>query len=216
MVTQDLRHTRDSEINCASVANGRAGSGTACISNSKTRVQDPIMTLNGRAFGTFSDWWFVCQTKPMPGNEKALARDLARIGTAYFLPLEKHGYKSRTVYRPLFPGYVFASGTDGDRYDVKATGRVVQIIDTRGATEQARLREQLQYFYDRLSIGQTFTPPPVSIGCRARIDSNVNPFRGLEGTVARRIAGRDAYEVIVQFFGRETPVEVLGDELERI
>jgi transcriptional antiterminator RfaH len=57
------------------------------------------------------DRWFVVQTQPR--REELGARNPARQGCRVFLPqftkTVRHARRSRTVRRPLFPGYAFSS-----------------------------------------------------------------------------------------------------------
>ena len=57
------------------------------------------------------DRWFVVQTQPR--REELGARNLARQGCRVFLPqftkTVRHARRSRTVRRPLFPGYAFVA-----------------------------------------------------------------------------------------------------------
>ncbi len=128
-------------------------------------------------------WWLV-HTKPR--HEKALAADLDRKGIAHFLPLvhvkRRHAGRVFDVRLPLFPGYLFLSGTEEERCAALMTSRTVNVIKV---ADQEALRRDLQDVY-RITVSKEPVDlyPGIREGRRCRVIGG--PLKGLEGVVLRR------------------------------
>lgn len=144
----------------------------------------PITHPDGVAVADFQGTWWVAHTKPR--QEKALAHELRQRGISYFLPLvEKltiiRGRKFRPLL-PLFPGYVFACGTEDERvvsFRGDRVARTIRVVD------QERLIRELSQVQRALSADVPVDPwPYFREGRLVRV--RVGPLRGLEGIVAKR------------------------------
>jgi len=128
--------------------------------------------------------WWVAHTKPR--QEKAVAHDLCRRGISYFLPLvEKltiiRGRKFRPLL-PLFPGYIFACGTEEDRLDSFGANRIVRTIPV---ADQDRLIGELMQIQQALEADTPLDPwPYLKRGRWVRVRSG--PLKGIEGIVSTR------------------------------
>ncbi len=148
-----------------------------------------VLVSPGSAVAT--RWWLV-HTKPR--HEKALAADLGRKGVDHFLPLirvkRRRAGRVSDVRLPLFPGYLFLSGTEEARCAALMTSRTVNVIRV---ADQGALERDLQEVY-RLTVSDEPVDlyPGVRRGRRCRVVGG--PLKGLEGVVLRR---RDMSRVYV-------------------
>jgi len=128
--------------------------------------------------------WWLAHTKPR--QEKAVAHDLCRRGISYFLPLvEKltiiRGRKFRPLL-PLFPGYIFACGTEDDRIESFRANRIVRTIPV---VDQDRLVGELTQIQQALQADTPMDPwPYLKRGRWVRVRSG--PLKGIEGIVSTR------------------------------
>jgi len=159
--------------------------------------------------------WWVAHTKPR--NEKALATDLASLRVSHYLPLYPRATRSRATGRisrslvPVFPGYLFFSGTDEQRFLALRTNR---IANTLVVTDQAELIGQLRHIHQVLSseAGLEWSGR-LCVGEWARVVAG--PLAGVEGVVCRRLS-RLRLALNVETLGQSVSIEVARDLLERI
>ena len=149
-------------------------------------------------------WWLV-HTKPR--NEKALARDLNRMGINHFLPQavthRRVGKQVTATELPLFPSYLFLCGADEDRYATLRTGRTVRVLRV---PDQNRLRDELAHIERMTSSGAPLDVyPGIRTGRRCRVSRG--SLEGLEGVVLRR-GGRCRVYVAVDILGQSAEVEI--------
>lgn len=172
---------------------GSRGIGVADVLSSPA-VASPIETLSG-------PWWVV-HTKAR--QEKALAGALECLGIGYFLPLakvkRKYGGRIFRLQIPLFPSYLFLSGTDEDRYATLMTHRAASVI--RVADQECLKRELNQIHQVTTSDEPVNLYPALRRGRRCRVTGG--SLAGLEGVVLQR---RDQWRIYVG-------VEVLGQSAE--
>jgi transcriptional antiterminator NusG len=115
--------------------------------------------------------------------------------------------KRRTVERRVFPGYILVNMilTEESWYVVRNTPGVTGFVGM-GSTPTPLRPEEVQQILKRMEaeaprIKVTFKP-----GERVRIVDG--PFNDFRGTVAEIDMDRAKVRVMVNFFGRETPVEL--------
>ncbi|RMD65392.1 MAG: hypothetical protein D6824_02725 [Planctomycetota bacterium] len=155
--------------------------------------------------------WRVLHTRSR--QEKAVAQLLEAAGVEQYLPLVRRtrvwGGKRRTVFTPLFPGYVFVRALPEETYVAVDSGRVVQRLDP---PDPATLAWELAQLRRALEQERSFDPYPyLREGRRVRVRSG--PLQGLEGLIdARRRVDRLVLQV--QALGRATSLEIDADLLE--
>jgi transcription antitermination factor NusG len=134
-----------------------------------------------------SDWaqpWTVAHCKPR--QEKALAWDLHKRGTSYFLPMvlretSSGGRRRKNLY-PLFASYLFLPAGEADRLAALKTNRVVRLIAVNDAQQPSFKREiqsletALRNCPDSLELY-----PRLAVGTRVLVKSG--PLKGIEGVV---------------------------------
>lgn len=158
-----------------------------------------------------ADRWVVAYCKPR--QEKALAWDLMRLKIGYFLPMvlresSSGGRRRRNLY-PLFPSYVFFSGSEQERLRVLKTDRVVRMIDVADA-EQLRLCDELS------SLETAIESSPESIELYPRIVPGAlvriatGPMKNMEGVVLQSHNKRKLW-LGVSVLGVGATVEIHAD-----
>lgn len=122
--------------------------------------------------------------------------------------------KRRTVERRVFPGYILVEmKMDEDSwYVVRNTPGVTGFVGM--GTEPTPLRpEEVKQIMDRMSEEAPKVKVNFKIGQRVRIIEG--PFNDFVGTVAAIDPDKSKVRVMVNFFGRDTPVELDFLEVEK-
>jgi transcriptional antiterminator RfaH len=157
--------------------------------------------------------WWVAHTRSR--NEKALARDLARLKIVHYLPLRSRVTQSRATKRfsralvPVFTGYVFLNATPQQRYHVMRTNRVAR---TLFVLDQQRLVAQLRSIH-RVLTGDTAFEQVDGIHVGQWVRVVAGSLIGVEGCVVRRL-GRTRLAISVDTLGQSVLVEVPAELLE--
>jgi transcription antitermination factor NusG len=144
----------------------------------------PITHPEGVAVADLPGTWWVAHTKPR--QEKAFAHELCQRGTSYFLPLVVkltmiRGRKLRPLL-PLFPGYVFACGSEDERLMSFRGNRLARTIPV---VDQERLVRELTQVQRALTADVPVDPwPYLKAGRWVTVRSG--PMRGIEGIVSER------------------------------
>jgi transcription antitermination factor NusG len=129
----------------------------------------------------------------------------------FFLPLVRHerrtpSGKSRSTERPLFPGYLFLSGDECDRWNAVRTGRLVGTPPITPSDMPGLLRD-LSRLMDAIEtgagIGASQAPRP---GDRVRVVSGM--LEGHTGTLVRETHGGCSLLLHVDFIARVVEFEV--------
>lgn len=160
----------------------------AGMSRTKRRNPPPTFSaLTGDEALSVADWtrpWTVAHT--MPRQEKALAWDLRQLGVTYFLPLvareiSSGGYRRRNLL-PMFPSYVFFSGTDDQRAAAFRTDRIVRCIYVPDAGQELLQRELAS-----LETVLRTAPRSVELHKKITVGTHVaikaGPLKGVEGVI---------------------------------
>ena len=119
----------------------------------------------------------------------------------------------RTVERRVFPGYILVQmRLDEDSwYVVRYTPGVTGFVGM--GTEPTPLRaEEVKKIMNRMDSEQPVVKVNFKIGQKVRIVGG--PFNDFIGSVAAIDTGKSKVRVMVDFFGRETPVELDFLEVE--
>ncbi len=149
--------------------------------------------------------WMVVYTKPR--QEKSLARDLLRRSIPFYLPLVKrtlrYGRRRLASFAPLFDGYLFMLGTEGERMASLATNRVVRVLPVNDGQQMVTDLRQIERLIEAnvpLTVESRIQP-----GRNVRVRSG--PLAGVEGVVLRR-QGEIRLLVSVNFMQQGASVEI--------
>jgi len=165
---------------------------------------------------SLTEWtgcWWVLHTKPR--QEKALVAALEMAGVRTYLPLIQRrgraGRRTRMSRVPLFPGYVFLCGSDGDRITALKTERIAHVLDV---PDQLQLRRELEAIRRVVTTAASVgLYPGLQQGARCRVVRG--PLIGLEGVVTRRRGPWRVY-VAVTFLGQSAELEIDEGGLELV
>ena len=115
--------------------------------------------------------------------------------------------KRRIVIEKIFPGYVLVEMivTDDSWYAVRNTPSVTGFIGA-GTTPTPIEEEEIKALQKRMGVDEPQYKIDVETGDPVRI--NDGPFKNFEGKVAEVDSERGKIKVLVNMFGRETPVEL--------
>jgi transcriptional antiterminator NusG len=123
--------------------------------------------------------------------------------------------KRKTVERRVFPGYILVEmKMDEDSwYVVRNTPGVTGFVGMGNDPTPLRV-EEVKQIMDRMSDEAPKVKVSFKVGQRVRIVSG--PFNDFPGTVAAIDPDKSKVRVMVNFFGRDTPVELDFLEVEKI
>ncbi|MBI3335712.1 MAG: transcription termination/antitermination factor NusG [Candidatus Portnoybacteria bacterium] len=169
--------------------------------------------------------WYVLHT--YSGYEDTVARNLRQriesLGMQDFIfnvmvPTEKkikiHGGKKKVVEEKVYPGYVLVEMvvTDESWYVVRNTPRVTGFVGAGNipiSVEPAKITELERIIKEEPEYKIEF-----KIGDSVKIKTG--PFRDFNGKVSEIDEKRGRVKVLVDMFGRETPVELNYLEVQKI
>src|SRR5690606_27177682 len=123
--------------------------------------------------------------------------------------------KRRTVERRVFPGYILVEmKMDEDSwYVVRNTPGVTGFVGM--GNEPTPLRaEEIKQIMDRMTDESPKVKVSFKIGQKVRIISG--PFSDIHGEVSEIDMDKSKVRVMVNFFGRDTPVELDFLEVEKV
>ena len=138
---------------------------------------------------------------------------------AILIPKEKKikikNGKRKVVDEKIFPGYVLVDMvvTDDSWYVVRNTPNVTGFIGT-GTTPTPIADEEIKSLQIRMGVDEPQYKIDVMVGDPVRI--NDGPFKNFEGKVSDIDAERGKVKVLVNMFGRETPVELDFLQIKKI
>jgi transcription termination/antitermination protein NusG len=166
----------------------------------------------------FGRRWFAIHT--YSGYEENVSENLTqRIETmdmedkifSVLVPKEKKikikNGKRKTVEEKIFPGYVLVEMvvTDDSWYVVRNTPNVTGFIGT-GTTPTPIAEEEMAALQKRMGVDEPEYKLDVQKGDAIQITDG--PFKNQEGKVSEIDEERGKIKVLVNLFGRETPVEL--------
>jgi transcription termination/antitermination protein NusG len=123
--------------------------------------------------------------------------------------------KRKPVEKRIFPGYVMVQMelNEDSWYVVRNTPGVTGFVGM--GNEPTPLRpEEVKKIMDRMDSEDKVVKVDYKIGERVRIVGG--PFNDFPGTVSAIDSDREKVRVMVDFFGRETPVELSFMEVEKM
>ena len=173
----------------------------------------PVSWPEGKSICDFTGQWWVAHTKSR--NEKALAGDLIRRDTGYFLPMcWKIRRQKRRIIRsllPLFGGYLFFCGNEKHRIELLRTNRVANLIEVKN---QAKLIDELSQIERALKTGADLVPHKyLRAGQRCRVTAGA--MTDLQGIVIKT-KGTARLVLQIDMLGQATSVEIDADMIETI
>jgi len=162
--------------------------------------------------------WYVIHT--YSGYEDAVAKNLKQriesLGMEdkifnVIVPKEKKikikNGKRKTVEEKIYPGYVLVQMivTDESWYVVRNTPRVTGFLGA-GTTPIPVSKADMDDLMKRMEMGQPEMTIDFEVGANVKIVDG--PFKGFEGKVSEIDKERGKIKVLVNMFGRDTPVEL--------
>ncbi len=170
--------------------------------------------------------WYVLHT--YPGEEEAVARNLKqRIESlameekifSVLVPKEKKikikNGKRKVIEERIYPGYVFIEMivTDDSWYVARNTPRVTGFIGA-GTTPIPVSQAEVDILKQRIGIEAPQYKIDVEMGSLVKI--NDGPFKDFEGKISAIDGERGKLKVLVNIFGRDTPVEVDSLQVKKL
>lgn len=115
--------------------------------------------------------------------------------------------KRKTVREKIFPGYVLVEMmvTDDSWYVVRNTPNVTGFVGS-GTTPTPISDEEIKGLQKRMGVEEPKYKIDVEVGTPVRITDG--PFKNFEGKISELDEARGKVKVLVNMFGRETPVEL--------
>jgi len=170
--------------------------------------------------------WYVLHT--YPGEEEAVSRNLKqRIESlsmedkifGVIVPKEKKikikNGKRKVIEERIYPGYVFVEMvvTDDSWYVARNTPRVTGFIGA-GTTPIPVSQKEVDILKQRMGVESPQFKIDVALGSLVKI--NDGPFKDFEGKVSDVDEARGKLKVLVNIFGRDTPVEVDSLQVKKL
>ncbi len=170
--------------------------------------------------------WYVLHT--YSGYEENVKRNLAQRIESFdmqdkifniLVPKEKKikikNGKRVTIEEKIFPGYVLVEMivTDDSWYVVRNTPNVTGFIGS-GTTPTPIDQKEVDALQKRMGVESPTHKIDVSVDDPVRI--NDGPFKNFEGKVSAVDESRGKVKVLVNMFGRETPVELDALQVKKI
>lgn len=170
--------------------------------------------------------WYAIHT--YSGYEDAVMRNLKQriesmaMGDKIFqviVPVEKKikikNGKRRVVEEKIYPGYVLVEMivTDDSWYVVRNTPRVTGFVGA-GTTPTPLSREEVNRLLERMGKGEPEFKIEVRPGDLIKIIDG--PFKDFDGKVSEIDQERGKIKVLVNVFGRDTPVELDSLQIKKL
>jgi len=170
--------------------------------------------------------WYVIHT--YSGYEDAVAKNLKQriesLGMEHaifnvIVPKEKKikikNGKRKTVEEKIYPGYVLVQMvvTDESWYVVRNTPRVTGFLGA-GTTPIPVSVSDMADLMKRMEMGEPEFTIDFEVGATVKV--NDGPFKGFEGKVSEIDKERGKIKVLVNMFGRDTPVELDSLQIKKV
>ena len=170
--------------------------------------------------------WYVLHT--YPGEEEAVSRNLKqRIESLsmedkifnVLVPREKKikikNGKRKVIEERIYPGYVFVEMvvTDDSWYVARNTPRVTGFIGA-GTTPIPVSQKEVDILKKRIGVEAPQYKIDVLVDSLVKITDG--PFKDFEGKVSEVDQERGKIKVLVNIFGRDTPVEVDSLQVKKV
>lgn len=126
--------------------------------------------------------------------------------------------KKKTVMRKVYPGYVLVEmiQTDESWYVVRNTPGVTGFVGSTGSGSKPTplLPEEVDQILR--TMGMDEPKPVVEFELKESVRIKVGPFANFVGSIEEIVADKFKLKVHVNMFGRETPLELDYDQVEKI
>ena len=170
--------------------------------------------------------WYIIHT--YPGEEEAVGRNLRqRIENLsmddkifnVIVPKEKKikikDGKRKIIEERIYPGYIFVEMivTDDSWYVVRNTPRVTGFIGA-GTTPIPVSPKEIEVLKKRMGMEVPQYKIDVTAGSLVKITDG--PFKDFEGKVSEIDSERGKLKVLVNIFGRDTPIEVDSLQVKKL
>ena len=170
--------------------------------------------------------WYAIHT--YAGYEDAVARNLKQridsmvMGDKIFnvlVPTEKKikikNGKRKTVEEKIYPGYVLVEMivTDDSWYVVRNTPRVTGFVGS-GTTPTSLSPDEMEILQKRMGVDEPRFKIDVSAGDAIKITDG--PFKDFDGKVSEVDESKGKIKVLVNMFGRSTPVELDSLQIRKL
>jgi len=132
--------------------------------------------------------------------------------------VEVKGGKRRTVQKRVFPGYVLVEMimTDESWYLVRNTPGVTGFVGSSGAGSKPIPIKDHEVRAILRQMGELETRPAVDFQVKEPVRVVEGPFANFVGTVDEVLLDKNKVRVMINMFGRETPVELNFDQVEKL
>lgn len=123
--------------------------------------------------------------------------------------------KKKIIKRKVFPGYVLVEMimTDDSWYVVRNTPGVTGFVGS-GSKPIPLDEEEAQQIIRQMGMDEPRTRVHFSVGEQVRVISG--PFENFGGVVEEILVDKGKIRVLINMFGRETPVELEYNQAEKI
>ena len=123
--------------------------------------------------------------------------------------------KRKTVEEKIYPGYVLVQMivTDESWYVVRNTPRVTGFLGA-GTTPIPVSAADMADLMKRMEMGEPEFTIDFEIGATVKVVDG--PFKGFEGKVSEIDKERGKIKVLVNMFGRDTPVELDSLQIKKV
>ena len=126
--------------------------------------------------------------------------------------------KTKVVKRKVFPGYVLVEivMTDDSWYVVRNTPGVTGFVGSSGAGSKPTplLPEEVVSILKRMGVEEKRIDVNYEIGETVRVKEG--PFTNFTGTIEEMDKDKAKLKVLVNMFGRDTPVELEFSQIEKL
>ena len=170
--------------------------------------------------------WYAIHT--YSGYENAVLRNLKqRIESLQMtdkifevvVPVEKKikvkGTKRVEVEEKIYPGYILVDMIvdDNSWYVVRNTPRVTGFVGA-GTTPVPLSQKEIDFLFARMKQGEV--QHDITVDVNEPVSITEGPFKDFEGKVSEVDKARGKLKVLVNMFGRETPVELDFLQIKKI
>ena len=126
--------------------------------------------------------------------------------------------KAKTTKKKVFPGYVLVEiiMTDDSWYVVRNTPGVTGFVGSSGSGSKPTplLPEEIAVILKRLGVDEQRIDVNFEVG--EGVTVNEGPFAGFTGNIEEIDVDKGKLKVMVNMFGRETPVELEFSQIDKI
>ncbi|MGE9293911.1 MAG: transcription termination/antitermination protein NusG [Puniceicoccales bacterium] len=161
--------------------------------------------------------WYCLRTQPR--RERIAWANLLELPEVEVLfPRARYQRKGpkgkRWVMEPLFPNYLFAKFDPMLQQRAVKYARGVSYLVKKG-DELATVPEQVIADIAEISDEGIFevTPAPLTVGDRIKVIGGI--FTGAEADIVSLVPARERVRILLEILGRETPIDIGFDEIER-